>query len=774
VRQLPTPRSREITWLAFSEDDAWLAAVTWDGYAYAFDVGSGNPLVAGQMQQDFVPQYVAVSRRQRLLLVSGGGQVYGPGESDMALWRLPEPGARASPATRIGIAPAGHRDAGRYPVGWATATGLLASAGVDGQVRLWRLPQSPQVRARAPSQLSDQLQFDGRHVVDVEWNHLRLVTLGGAGTTPWLTLPQPPGFAELIDHGRTLIVTTGPQLRIYDAPRMHLRYPPLPLPASPQRLLASTDGTRLVTTYGGSDAHGFHERLLIHDLRSGRRLPVTAVLPGALRTLAFSADHSRLLLGGTPSAATWVYATDSLRRIGEYPIDEFQPVTWAAFAHDQHDVWLATLANSELGENSLLRWDPVADVVREKRALGGVRPVGVIATDFGPFAAGIEAELIDPGGPNARRPRRLALDDTERELAVSADGRLLARAFHHHAQVLDLATGANVGPPLAADIPAMDSLWLLAFSPDGHRLLGRTIQGYWLYWPIAADARALPEIAAEPEHFNLEASGQRRRRPSASERAALRSRDPGAWPRAETRPSPPVARWLDGLAVPARAPGTSPLLLDMTQAYDFAPETAGNTYYSVLPGLRPRPFGVQRIAGIDYDLRGMAMAGSPRPRTGLGIPVPAVPIAAVHLLMTVSTPIPVADVRTVGRVRLHYRDGSQAVLPIRTQREVPGYTGHDRPVPLAWAQAGGMPTLGAADLAIGAPRLPNPHPERLVSSLDLELGDLGAEFTWVCLAITAEPVVTSGAFSRKESKRGGVPPVPPIVATSPPNSRRSP
>ena len=150
IRQLPTPRSREITWLAFSEDDAWLAAVTWDGYAYAFDVASGNPLVAGQMQQDFVPQRVAVSRRQRLLLVSGGGQVYGPGGSDIALWRLPEPGARASPATRIGIAPAGHRDAGRYPVGWSTATGLLASAGVDGQVRLWRLPLSPQVPAPAP------------------------------------------------------------------------------------------------------------------------------------------------------------------------------------------------------------------------------------------------------------------------------------------------------------------------------------------------------------------------------------------------------------------------------------------------------------------------------------------------------------------------------------------------------------------------------------------------------------------------------------------------
>ena len=262
-------------------------------------------------------------------------------------------------------------------------------------------------------------------------------------------------------------------------------------------------------------------------------------------------------------------------------------------------------------------------------------------------------------------------------------------------------------------------------------------------------------------------------RPARAERAALRTRDPGPWPQAQPRPTPPVARWLDGLAVPARAPGTSPMLLDMTQAYDFAPETSANTYHSVLPALRPRPFGVQRIAGIDYDLRGMAMIGS-LPETRIGIPVPAVPIAAVHLLMTVSTPTPIAEVRTVARVRLHYRDGSQAVLPIRTQREVPGYTAHDRPVPLAWAQPGGMPTLGADDLALGVPRLPNPHPERLIRSLDLELGDLGAPFAWVCLAITAEPVVISGPVSRNEYEKGGVPQMPPIVATSPSTARRSP
>ena len=771
IRQLPTPRSREITWVAFSEDDAWLAAVTWDGYAYAFEVVSGNPLVAGQMQQDFVPQRVEVSRRQRLLVVSGGSQAYGPGASDVALWRLPEPGARASPASRIGIAPAQHREAGRYPVGLALTTGLLANAGVDGRVRLWRLPLSPQMRARAPNQLSEQLQFDGRHVVDVEWNRLRLVTLAGTGITPWLTLPQPPGFAELIDGGRTLVVTTGPELRIYDAPSLRLRHAPLPLPASPQRLLVSADGARVATAYGDSDATGFHERILLHDLLAGRRLPVAAVLPGPLRWLQFSADHKRLLVVGAPTTATWVFATDTLRRIGEYASDEFQPVVAATFDSDQHDLWLATLANSGVGENSLLRWDPFADLVREKRQLGAVRPVSVVATKVGPFAAGIEAELIDPGGPNARQPRRLALDDTEHAIALSADGRLAARAFHHHAQVMDLATGANVGPPLAADIPAMDEVWLLAFSPDGRQLLGRTVLGYWLHWPIAADSRSLRAISAIPDRLALEEI-QPTSPLDAAQRAALRASDTGAWPLPEARPSPSVARWLEGLPIPVRAPGTSPLLLDLTQAYDFAPETAANTYFSVLPALRPRPFGVQRIAGVDYDLRGMVQVGGPNPKTNLGIPVPAVPVAALHVLMTVSTPIPIADVRKVAQVRLHYRDGSQAILPIRTQREVQGYTAHDRPVSLAWTQLGATSGLGGNDLVIGAPRLANPHPERLIRSLDLELGDTGAVNTSVCLGITIEPVI-SGRVPRNTSMQGAIPKAS-AIARAPSTARRSP
>jgi hypothetical protein len=104
---------------------------------------------------------------------------------------------------------------------------------------------------------------------------------------------------------------------------------------------------------------------------------------------------------------------------------------------------------------------------------------------------------------------------------------------------------------------------------------------------------------------------------------------------------------------------------------------------------------------------------------------------------------------------------------------VPGYSAHDRPVPLAWAQFRGVGSLGArsgaGDLVLSAPRLANPHPERLIRSLDLEVGDNGAVNTSVCLGITLEPVIAS-AVLRNTPRQGAIA----EAAQTPSASRRSP
>src|SRR5690606_27217897 len=228
LRLLPSARGLNVSWLAFSDDGAWLASGGMDGRVHVFDVASGDALASHTMDPDFPTRRLALDRARRLLLVAGEGRV--------ALWRLTiARGPRAASPIRIALAPASHAQAGPYAIDWAPRTGLLASAGLDGQVRLWRLPQSPTLATRQAPQLPERLHFDGQRQVDVEWNRVRITDLHGVPASPVLELPQPPGFAELIGR-EVLALTVGPQLQLRDARSLRLRAPPIELPASPSRL----------------------------------------------------------------------------------------------------------------------------------------------------------------------------------------------------------------------------------------------------------------------------------------------------------------------------------------------------------------------------------------------------------------------------------------------------------------------------------------------------------------------------------------------------------
>ena len=140
----------------------------------------------------------------------------------------------------------------------------------------------------------------------------------------------------------------------------------------------------------------------------------------------------------------------------------------------------------------------------------------------------------------------------------------------------------------------------------------------------------------------------------------------------------------------------------------------------------------------------------------MGIAAPDLPIAALHILMFAPEPATVSSEVIYANVRLHYRDGSQAVLPLRTQRELPGWTNHDRPVPFGWVYGQFLPRLGGQlQQLLSNPRLPNPHPERIIASIDLE----ASESRWsepIFFAVTAEPVIApdnSGIDSSNSSTR---------------------
>ena len=749
LKTLPTLLGREVTWTSFSEDDAWLAVGTRDGTAYAFDVTTGNPLVAGQMHQDFPIAHVGISHRHRLLVVAG--------KSETALWRLPQSGPRAAPAFRIGAGPIAQGRAEDYSIGWSLQTGLLASAGLDGRVQVWRLPLGTTPPAMAARQIPEKTWFDGRRLVDVEGDRIRLVSGTGNALTQWTQLPQPPGFAELLGDGKTLVVSVGAELRVFNPATMQLRYPPIALVASPERFLANDSGDRLALTFSRNGAAGFEEVVNLFDLKQGRRLDGAPALFAPLRRLAFSPDGSRLLAVGPAAGSTSVLATAGLAVLGEFPHDEFQPVTWADFSRDGATVMMTTNAGDpRLGSDGVVTWDLAADKVLSLQSTGPAEPLGIIDTQAGPFVAGSERDLLAPGNKQMHTMVRLAASESTAILARHEGEGLLAHAFRREVQLIDITTGSNLGPPLQTDSDANDVIVQLAFSPDGQGLLARTLQGHWRVWSIAPRTEPVSKLASD--HVRMASSGPGLgaiRLPSAAERLAMREADPGAWTAAEVRPAQASIATAD-MKIPLRAAQADPLMVDLGAFYTSDPDMVRSLFYNVRPQMRPVPIGIQRLDGVDYDLRGMAQFGTHRGNERFiepvqqkmelrCIPVAGVPTAALHLLLQISTPVPVPGGTEMARVTLHYSDGSEAAIPIRSEREVPGFGGADQDVPMALATNAALTAFGLTDPGLSSPRLENPFPGRPLRCIDIQTR-LPAN-PILLFAITQEPAAMAAVIA---------------------------
>ena len=754
ARRLPIPSGQEVTWLAFSEDGAWLAAANRDGSAYAFDVASGTALHSGLLQHDYPLTYVAVNRRERLLIAAGVGET--------TLWRLPEPGPSGMPASRLVSGPTHAARSGQFWMGLSWQAGLLATADMDGEVRLWRLPVSPMLSARAAQMIAGSLDFDGEHVPDVEYSKLRVASVRGETVTPWVDLPQPVAFAELVHGAKTLVATAGPELFVFDATTMKQRFASVKLHANPMRLVASADGSFVVLAYGHNGKAGFEEYLEAYDLTTGKLRPGSATVKGPLRQFELSTDASHLLATGPDDGATEVFDSATLRRIGTFPHDPQRPVLWASFAADAGQLWLVTRDLDETnGDNAeLIRWNPASDVVLERRKIAGVYPIGVTSLRGKPLLAARDRLILDPGTPDERSSGRSSAGEATTVFAISHDGRVIAHAFGNDVQIYDAATMVPIAPPLHTGDTAISVVGQLAFAPDDRHLLAHTLSQEWLEWPVAADRRAVSELQADAALLAPDLGGRRvLRLADAAETQRLRQRDPGPPRSAPPRPSPPAARTISGVPIPARDPNTDPLLLDLTADYTAAPDSINNIADTVVPSTHGMPYGRSRIDRVDYDLRGAAelrYGVTGQGKVGVrgdivlsnkvtGIKVPALPIGAFHVLMFAPIAVGISREANYAYVRLHYRDGSMALLPIRTQREVPGWTGHDRPVPIGWVDGDALRFIGVRDLRpISNPRLPNPHPERLIASLDLETSDDPTVTSLpVFFAITAEPVISA-------------------------------
>jgi WD40 repeat protein len=748
ARALPIPTGRDVTWLAFSEDDAWLAVARLDGAAYVFDVEAGVPLHSGQMQHEFPLRSVAVNHAERMLVASGSGEA--------AVWRLPEESPGGYPAARLVTNPTSAARAGPY---WASAeltSGLIATADLDGEVRLWRLPHLRPLPARPG--LGESGRFDGRHLADVEHDKVRVAAItGAAASTPWHTLPQRVGFAELGDAARTLVATAGPWLHVLDARTLEPRLEPIALRANPMRFALDPGGRRVILGFGANDPGGFREHLEAIDLQSGARVGASPSVAGPLRDFALSADGTRLLTVGRADGATDLFDAATLQRLGHYPHDEQRPVVRADFVGDS--LWMITRDIDPMrgDDTELLRWNPAAGKVLERRTVPGAWPVGLAVLGTVPILSTKDRVVFDAGAPHSLSSPRLFLGEASTVFAFSHDRQMIAYAFGRDVYLYDAATLAPMTPPLHTNMGMVDMVTDLQFAPDDRSLLFRTASEKWFLWPTPIDARPLDELKDAAALLAADSGPRVLRATTAAEKSALRARDPGAAAPPEPRPAFAAARWLAGAPVPARPAGLDPLLLDLTDYYTTAPETSYNLIDSVLPSMRGVWFGVPRIDGVDYDLRGGVelrwgkggrlgtRAFIPIENRAAGIGVPARPIAAFHVLLYLPLPVPESGPREYASITIHYRDGGSERVPLRTNIEVPGLNERDRLTPIAWDQGYDLRLTGEfRSRLVNNPRLVNPHPERLIRSIDVNASSPDHGWSaFVILAITAEPVIAA-------------------------------
>lgn len=761
----------EPTWLSFSADGRRLAASTREGQLHVFEVPGSTTSAA---EDDAAKALYRLHREGEIWghqlecdVVADSCTALVMAWDRVTLWSFAGHGDAVADPVLLAPEISHHSFVPRFASAIDQRRRLLATGGKDGSLRLWRLPATPQLTPLAPTLRETPLHFDGAHLVAVDGHDVWVFdAASGATRSPRLRLPQPVGFAALAADGRSIVVSSGRELHVFDWRSGRRRFPPIALDDSPLALLLGPDGRRAVSAGVSRQHPGPAGRLQVHDLTTGRALGPAVDMP--FHGGEISADGRHLLVFAGQGSA--LYALDDLR----HPLRRFPARS------DEFEIGYATLdaAHGELVQyaesrafgvdNRLQRWS-LADgallqdlpltaraenlLVRSedgRTALSG-NPGGTATSDV--------ALLLDRDGGRVQvgvtRQDRLA-----RAQAFSADGRLLAQALASGVMLIDADNGSALGPPLRFALPMPDHVAQLAFSPDGRRLVARTALGRWLAWHLLPEARPHRVVAAETD-LTAPLPSTAFTTPAAPLRASLRQRDLlAAGPKPPPRPSPWSCLSPDGV-IPPRVAGTPARLLDLGARYTAPLHqvqlSTASAQHAGLGDLCTLPLGVQRLRGVDYDVRGVVElhhresvdpavtdgSGRPGPQR-LRIAVEQGRYAGLHVLGALGSRA-ASDAGEVARLTWSYRDGSSAELPFHTGvSDWSGGSGQPSPdVGLAWF--GAYPETEGTPFAkalLYATQMRNPHPQRELVALELRTtAPLTMDGGLVVVAITLDPLV---------------------------------
>lgn len=754
-------------WITFSDDGAWLALAARAGgvYLWSWPEGrllappfSGNPSAGGSP----AAEHVVLDRKRNLVLTDDYSD-------STALWQVAPTSLEID---RADAAPVTSRINARYEwrytsVAWNAPQGLLATIAHD-RLRLERLLPLALKSGRGARIKPGTLRFDGGHLVVIEGQRVRIVDARSerpiAGP---FEFSQAPDFAELTSNGATLVAISGRMLHGFDVVTGKPRFAPVQLADSPANVDISPDGKRIVVAWTAQLSKSdrtISEVAEIVDLANGKRLGGPVELPGTANAMNFSDDGTRFLAwnrrdlmlrdGVTLAPVVGPMRNYRPRGISEHPYDGYFRVAAVDPANGVQLVFGKRTNNEDhydlrrYAVDGSLQSTPLPSSMTE--GAEGILPLKDGRTVVLPIG-NVDLSVFNASGEIAALPD--VADDTHQSVtAISRDGRWLARGLRDGVALFDLHDRSRI-TRLRVALPRPDEVWQLAFSPDGNGLLARTLHNRYIVWNLEPDERPVAAIARELAlrdlAMDVSLGGDTARDPDAGERAALRAHDPGA-----PFVTPPMAavsavRVLPGGAIPPRDPSTPVALLDLTPYYTFGLSEV------FLPSAYPSgdytwvPRGLQRLLGVDYDLRGgVRLEGTDRMRfefEPIGSHAPATQQTSPMRIDAVDALVLRDDSENdphVAQVRLDYMGGTHADIPLDFGKDTWTYwrqPGVDKVTPQA-AFGRDARVLDAQFIPrsyVFAVRVVNPHPERPVKAMTVTRRP-GATFSPVVLALTLQ------------------------------------
>lgn len=667
---LATVPTARVQWLEFSADDRTLAALDENGQVWSWDVATGTSRSA-PLQLLHGGIFVARIRYNGDMLFGGGLHMtdaelgYVTLTPRAAFNNEAVPGAARLPdVSMLGTAFDASVPAGR-----------LITANNGNLVEIWRLPPSPLLGARAAPMQPLVQTFDGHRVVSVDGDTVRVIDVAtGAPLSPPLHHPEPVGFAELSPDGRSLVTIAGRAVRVIDPVTWELRGAPIVLPATPERVAFAQAAPVLVATT--AEYEGDNRRDVIHriDLARGATLGAP-VRFDMLQDFAIDAAGRYALVVNLSRTRPTVYTRIALDGTAQLCTPKLGDIWNDAPATDGRSVWFETKGPN--GKLVLRRWD--LDACSE---LAMAEKVSL--PDTAVLMARGDELMVHRGGNEAlirfdAKGRRIAsvgdaIPGAMYEFTLSTDGERAAIATRNAVHLIDVRSGRHLSAPLTAPVAGDDAIAKLAFSPDGTRLIARTINQRWLFWNLPRAASSSAELARLARVLDPDLGEPLSDADINAQRARLRTTSPPSRGGSTVSAEPVVF-------VKAPGAGVDPRFVPLDLASAINVPLTGRTWPEPaqggdLPTLAP---GVQRFLGVDYRIDGgvqligggTATALGPKLRRSRVVPVPDLVANRVHVLAFMHIPMNGGvPPRAFAYVVLIGRGGRETRLEIRTVRDV--------------------------------------------------------------------------------------------------------